>query len=201
MRIIFVTPSLKTGGGIRVFIELANKLINNYDVLIIYPNNSEDKCTFNLNNKIKFLSIGKLAASKLDKLKNIRYLIKELNKSYKNDYIIYTDPIFSLFAKFISSKHKTRFIQADDYSIYDDGLIIKSKLLRGIFKKLIKNSYRDKKVNYIFNSSFVYDSFVKNGGSSSTPFKLVHPAISHSMQKASIERLNNFYRSLSVVNS
>lgn len=179
MKIIFVTPSLKTGGGIRVFIELANKLVESYEVLIVYPNNSEDKCTFTLDNRIKLLPIGKLAISKLDKLNNIRHLIKHLNKYYKNESIIYTDPIFSIFAKFISSKKKTRFIQADDYSIYDDGLILRNKILIKAFKALTKRSYKYKNINHIFNSKFVYESFIKNGGRNNASFRLVHPAISH----------------------
>ena len=38
-KIVFIAPSIKTGGGNRVFIELANILCEEYDISVLFPNN------------------------------------------------------------------------------------------------------------------------------------------------------------------
>ena len=48
MEIVFITPSIKTGGGNRVFIELANQLCDMHNVSIVYPNNSPEINTFRI---------------------------------------------------------------------------------------------------------------------------------------------------------
>ena len=40
MNILFIIPSVKTGGGNRVFIELASRLSRDHEITMLYPNNS-----------------------------------------------------------------------------------------------------------------------------------------------------------------
>ena len=45
-KIVFIAPSIKTGGGNRVFIELANILCEEYDISVLFPSNSEETTRF-----------------------------------------------------------------------------------------------------------------------------------------------------------
>mgnify|MGYP005738381065 CR=1 FL=1 len=71
-KVIFVCPSLKTGGGNRVIIELANQLVlKKISVEIVYPFNSEDKHTFFVNRNVKFKKVGLYPRNKLIKIINV----------------------------------------------------------------------------------------------------------------------------------
>ena len=178
MNLVFVTPSFKTGGGNRVFIMLANEICINHNVSIVYPNNTAEMHTFNLHTSVQCKAIGKLAYGKLQKLFNIFKTISYLNKKHRKDYIIISDPIFSLFFFLIKNKRKYRFIQADDYRIFDDGLVLGKGLLLTIYKRLCLWGYKAK-INFIFNSKYVYELFVQDSKRTDILCKLVHPAIDH----------------------
>ena len=185
--IVFVTPSIKTGGGNRVFIELANQLCNENCVSVVYPNNSPDTNTFNKNENVRILGIGNLAKSRFHRLLNIFRCIFYLNGLSKDVKIIVTDPIFCLLISFLKYRKRIyRFIQADDYRIFDDGKILGNGLILRIYKRCCLRSYQSK-VNYIFNSRFVYDRFCADSRRNDVVYKLVHPAINHAIFK-SVER-------------
>ena len=149
-QIVFVTPSIKTGGGIRVFIELANQLCDANKVSIVYPNNSLENNTFLSNPNLKYICIGKFAGTKMGKVLNIFRCICYLNSLQSNADIILTDPIFCLFAKFLKRKRRIyRFIQADDYRIYDDGNVLGIGLKLRLYKYFCLKSYQSK-INFIF---------------------------------------------------
>lgn len=175
-KICFITPQFKTGGGNRVFVELANELIADNKVEIIYPNNSLEKNTFKLNSSVKVIAVGKFFRPKISKLFNMIYTLIWIRKNRKNCNLIITDPIMSLFYFLLPQKKLYRFIQADDYRIFDDKTIIKNSILLSIYKKLTIYSYKSKRVKYIFNSRYVYEMFLKYGGNS-VEYKLVHPSV------------------------
>lgn len=175
-KICFITPQFKTGGGNRVFVELANELIKNNEVEIIYPNNSLEKNTFELNEKVKTISIGKYFNSKILKLCNMLYTLFWIRKNKKDYYLIITDPIMSLFYFLLPQKKLYRFVQADDYRIFDDRAVINNLLILKVYKTLTKLSYRSKKIKYIFNSKYVYEMFLKDG-KNNTNCNIVHPSI------------------------
>lgn len=175
-RICFITPSLKTGGGTRVFVELANKLCISHEVYLIYPNNSHSISHFNLSDAVNLISVGKFRNTKLNKIINLFKVIQYLNSNFNDAIIIYTDPLFSIIANLIKSNNKYRFIQADDYAIFDDGLVLGDGLLLSIYKTLTQYSY-SYNCNYIFNSKYVYEQYVKISKRQDVPFNLVHPAI------------------------
>lgn len=177
-KIVFVLPSIKTGGGNRVVIELANQLVGKgINVDIVYPNNSTEKNTFEVSSKVKFVNIGVNANSKICKLRNIFATLFYLSKNYKNETIIFTDPIMSLFIPIVRNNKLYRFIQADDYKIYDDLLLLKYKLFLNIYKIITKLSYHYK-VKYFFNSKYTYDKYIEIS-KNHIECKLVHPAINH----------------------
>lgn len=177
--IVFLMPSLKTGGGNRVTLELSNQLVTKgYQVKVVYPNNSTDLNTFNVSDAVDFVKIGDCANSKMDKLANLFKTIQFINKHYKDDVIIVSDPIMSLFAKRIKVSKVYRFIQSDDYRIFDDLFILKSRFVLNVYKNLTKYSYGTK-IRYLFNSLDTYEHFLKISKRKDIPLNLVHPAIDH----------------------
>lgn len=178
MNIVFVTPSLKTGGGNRVFFELANQLADTHNITILFPNNSHEINTFNINSHIELRSIGIQTKKKKGKLLNLLRCIRCLNKEYRNSIVIITDPIFSIFSFSLRSSSLYRFIQADDYRIYDDGMILGKGLVLKVYKQLCLYSYHFR-IGYIFNSSFIYHQYRKDSKMKNIPFHLVHPALNH----------------------
>lgn len=193
-KICFITPQFKTGGGNRVFIELANELVKKeIEIEIIYPNNSKEKNTFEIDRNIKVLSIGRYSDFKILKLFNVIYTFLWLRKNRKNSKLIITDPIMSLFYFLLPLKNLYRFLQADDYRIFDDGMIIKNKIILKIYKFFIKISYQSNKIKYIFNSKFVYKTFLEDS-KKKIKYDLVHPSINknifYNINKRSEKEIN-----------
>lgn len=154
--IAIVIPYLKSGGGNKVMIDLANGLSINNKVFI-YTFSKEEK-NFKLKNNIKVIY--------LRKKKNILDFCISLLKVYfflhfhcKSKFIM-SDPILSLITIFcFRKKNIYRFIQANDMIIYDDKFVLKYKFLITIYKYLTKVSYNIK-IKYIFNSNYVYNTFL-----------------------------------------
>lgn len=177
-KVIFLLLSIKTGGGNRVVIELANELVlQDMQVDIVYPNNSTDVNTFDVSKKINFIKIGNSANGKIDKLKNLFSVFNYLSKNYKKENIIFTDPIMSLFIPIVRNNNLYRFIQADDYRIFDDLMILRNKCFLALYKILTKLSYRYE-VRYLFNSKYTYKKFVEIA-KKDIEYKLVYPSVSH----------------------
>lgn len=179
-KIVFLLPSIKTGGGNRMVIELSNELVNKgINVDIVYSNNTHDTNTFKMNKKIGLVPIGKPSNNKFIKIINLIKTYYYVNKNYYKNNIILTDPIMSILCNFIKHNFVYRFIQADDYVIYDDLLLLKSTILLKIYKSLTKFSYNYTHINYLFNSKYTYDQFCKISSLKDIEYKLIHPAISH----------------------
>lgn len=164
-----------------MFIELANQLCGKNEIYIVYPNNSNEGNSFSVSSNIHFVGIGNLAHSKIGKLVNILHCINYLNSFSYEVKMIFTDPIFCLFIPFIKYKKRIfRFVQADDYCIYDDGKVLGKGVILKLYKQFCLKSYRYK-VSYIFNSLFVYNQYCLNAQRSDVPYKFVYPAINHSI--------------------
>lgn len=176
-KIVFLAPTIKTGGGNRVFIELANILCKKNDVSLLYPHNSGDYHTFTKNSNWQYVVIGKKASTKIAKLLNLCRCIYYVNKHLKDSVLIISDPIFCLLIPFICNKKRVyRFVQADDYRIYDDGTLLGRGYLLKLYKFLCLKMYKQQ-VTYIFNSQYVYDKFRTDSQRYDVPFAKVHPAI------------------------
>ena len=85
----------------------------------------------------------------------------------------------SIFSFLVFSKKKVRFLQANDYTIFDDLHVLRRKTILFFYKILTCISYRFFSISYIFNSRYTYDAFVNVKGDGSNEFNLVHPAINH----------------------
>ncbi len=175
MNIVFVTPSMKTGGGNRVFVELAGELAGSHEVFIVAPNNSEQKHTFEIDDRVKVLSVGRTGLTRMRKVLNIAKTIRYLNANHKDDVTIFSDPILSLFSPFFRGRRLYRFMQADDYRIFDDGALLGGLFLKA-YKMLCLLSYKSKRVEFIFNSKWVHDRFREDSGKN-VKLNIVHPAL------------------------
>lgn len=178
-KIVFLMPSLKTGGGNRVTIELSNQLLKlGCDVDIVYPNNSLDSNTFAMADNIKFIRIGCFSSSKKQKIINLLKCYKYVDNNYDNEVIIVSDPIMSIFTFLIRSKKIYRYIQADDYRMFDDLYILKNLFMLHSYKFLTRFFY-NLKIEYIFNSEDTYKKYIEVSKRKDVPLKIVHPAIDH----------------------
>ncbi|MDH4460530.1 MAG: glycosyltransferase family 4 protein [Flectobacillus sp.] len=186
-KIYFITPQFKTGGGNRVFVELANCLVETQDITIVFPNNSPDRNTFNLNEGVKVMCLGELAKKPWMKILNLLKVFHYLNKYCRKDYVIITDPIMSLLGFLISAPQRYRFVQADDYRIFDDRLIVKNYINLLFYKLLTRISYHYH-FTYIFNSEYTKKRFrdllVFKGERYDGNKNIVHPAINHKIFKS-----------------
>lgn len=179
MKIVFLLPSLKTGGGNRVVIELANLLVlKSFNVDIIFPNNSADTHTFPVSSGVCFHSVGTFREGKIAKFVNLLKFLVFVRRKYSTSIKVVTDPIMSIFMPIAGGRDTFRFIQADDYALYDDLSILKSKSLLAIYKKLATISFKYK-MNFIFNSKYSYKKYCQAINIKGSDYKLVHPAIDH----------------------
>lgn len=204
-KIVFVIPQFKSGGGNRVFVELANSIsrFGNYELEIVYPNNSLELNHYKIEPSISVKVIGKIGLNLFRKLFNFfllfKYIIKNLINN-KQATIIISDPILSVFLWVIPRKYNKniiRFIQADDYRIYDDLFVLKNGLFLFIFKSLTYFNYK-LKLKYIFNSGFSYDRFIEVSKRKDVPKLIVHPAVDKSIFHDSPTRKVNVNEKLSI---
>lgn len=181
--IIFLLPSIKSGGGNRVVIELSNVLVSlGYSVRIIFPNNSLDVCTYYIDPLIALEAVGTHSSSRFTKINNLLKVFFRVNSRVKdnsNAVVVITDPIMSIFSPVLRASKLFRFIQADDYKIFDDLHILKNSFVLNAYKFLTKISYRFYNIRYIFNSRYTYDCFLESSGRTDVHYSLVYPAINH----------------------
>jgi glycosyltransferase involved in cell wall biosynthesis len=176
-----MTPSLKTGGGNRVFFELANCLVSKYNITIVFSNSNSDDNSFFIHEKIKIIRIGKSSINWLRKIVNIINVYFYINKCHHEDKCIVSDPIMCLFLMLIKHKNNLyRFIQSDDYAIFDDKYLLKNVVFLLFYKALCRLSYKVK-VNHVFNSTFTYEKFIFYSNRNDIDRKIVYPAINHSI--------------------
>jgi len=174
--ITFIMPSLHTGGGNRVFVELAKELARNQSVEIIVPAQKYTKPTWPISRTIRLTQIGYSLDSPIVRIINLFLLFSHVALKKRHTIVIISDPLLSLFSFLVRSDLTYRFLQADDYIIFDDLYLLKNNFLLSIYKRLTKLSY-SYKINYIFNSRFVYDSFIKISRRTEIPYNLVHPGV------------------------
>lgn len=177
MNLVFVTPSIKTGGGNRVFIELANHLCEKHDVKILFPNNSSEACTYSADSRVKFVRVGKVTDNKVRKFWNLLKCIHVLNRNYRKDLLVISDPLFCIFSFGLRAKNIVRYVQADDYRIFDDGMILGRGFIFKVYKMLCLRSFKLKNIHFLFVSRFVYDQYTKFSGRRDVPCHIVNPSI------------------------
>ncbi len=187
-RIVFVLPQLKTGGGVRVIVELANVLARKYDVAIVLPNGTDD-CTFYIDPAVRIEKTGAVPSGIVGRVTGLLKPFFYLKKKYADDVIIVTDPIQSILFALFRFKKGYRFVQADDYRIFDDLLLLKNRFFLALYKTATKLSYR-RNIGYIFNSDFTWRQFVDLKGKS-VPKRIVHPSVNHAVFNADKRDMHN----------
>jgi len=188
--IVFILPQFKLGGGNRVFIELANILADkNFTITLVYPSNSTVYHSYELNSKIKVLSIGHLATTNGQKLWNTIKTLNYVRQNHSADMILISDPISALFSPILRRLHVIRYIQGKDYNLFDDLKLLKHKTFLYLYKALTWFSFRLSHMKYIFNSMYSYDSFLGVSNRSKVGPTIVSPAINHDVFKK--QRLSN----------
>ena len=150
-KIVFGITSLTLGGAERVLVDLANELVNDYDLTIytIYPNGVLEK---QLDRRIKTISIFKKTYkefNKIDKLKNSFKLLFTIKPP--EDYDVYfaflEGPITRLFSK-VKDKKKIAWVHNDISRVF--GKSIKAKI-KSIFDKKVYKEYN--KIIFVSNQN------------------------------------------------
>lgn len=171
-KILFVIPKLSSGGGNRVLLQLANKLSKNNKVKIISLSKKKNNF-YKLNKSIEILHIG-ISFFNIYIL-NIALLYFALYVYQFKYKIIFSDPITSLLIIFLPKRNLNRYIQSNDYEIFDENKISRIKFILAFYKYMTLISYK-KKINYIFGSTFCYETFLRISGRN-VKKKIVFPSI------------------------
>jgi glycosyltransferase involved in cell wall biosynthesis len=180
MKVFALIQSLKPGGGNRVMLELLQRLqLNSTEIeaMVICSNKAEHINTYGFDNKSIQIIDDVQKSSSLSRLINNFKALSYLRHNYKKgDIIIYSDPIISLLCSFLCKDNMFRFIQADDYRIYDSNALFKNKILLVFYKICTFISYQ-KKISYIFNSTFTMECFNKLRLFKNYQFTIINPFI------------------------
>ncbi|MBK2125901.1 glycosyltransferase family 4 protein [Fangia hongkongensis] len=150
---VFVLPSLKIGGGNKVFIHLANELATNskYEVSIytVLPDSAGET---NLKGMINTDVVTLMESKKrLSKIGAVIYFLRRLKTM--DGFLIVSDPMVCSFLIF-SQKKYIRFIQGNDYYLFDKHVKFNWAMLL-MYKALQRMSYKLKNSYYVTNSDYI----------------------------------------------
>lgn len=186
--ILFLLPSVKIGGGNRVIFELANALIDRYHIDIWYPRGSGE-CYYKTTPGIQVRAVGLSGDGLIIRAMNIILLFFLINLSANRfKHIISTGQMFGPLLLFIRRDPVYNFVQADDFQIFSDLVLLRNKFFYGIYKFLTFLSYRYPNVRYIFNSRHTYRRFLFNSKRGYIPPVLVRPGINPAVFNHSPDR-------------
>lgn len=160
-----------------MFVELANDLAGRGRAVdIISTDNIGEVNPFHVNYNIGVYRVGFPGKGRLTRLLNIIKSFIFTRSHGKNCKIIISDPIMSVFLFILKGMDVSRFIQADDYRLFDDLYLFKNKVLLAVYKRLTGFSYKND-IKYLFNSRFSYSEFLGISKRKDVKFNLVHPGI------------------------
>lgn len=198
-KINFLLPSLKPYGGIRVIIELSNILVaKGYRVELIMPNNNIKSTNFSLDERIVITKIGKYRKYFFLKIYNISRTLIRAYKLQKKEIVIITEPLQSIVLSFFPQDHLLRFLQADDYCIFDDGDLLKFTPAIYIYKRLCRISY--KRIKYFFfNSHFTFLQFKNISKRNDISCCIVSPGVNHKVFNTDTLRLETAYLRICII--
>ena len=173
MKINFIVPSIKTGGGYRVIQEIANKLSGDNEV-IIHCSNDGTSNTFILNRKVTIKKYGPQITNKFARMFNMLYMLYKL-KNEKNCFVSGTVlfPFLRIF------KNVYYYMQADDYRLFDDKSLLKNNFLLWVYHTALRFAYKYTNVKIIFNSQWTYAQYTKMTEQKFQMKKILLPGINH----------------------
>lgn len=159
--IVLVMPSLKISGGNKVFICLANELANSANVCLFYLDVAKQKSVFDLSVLDKSIDITPIRSrgTKFSKMVAFFRMFLLLRKHHRQSYIIVSDPILCVFLPLLSPASVFRFVQEDDYHLFD-GHPKFNYLMNVLYKLSQKVAFRYPKIKYLVNSDFVREKIM-----------------------------------------
>ena len=162
--IVFILPSTHAGGGIRVIITLVNGLDNaGYNVyLYVYSDDGETR--YKINDGVHVEHFKEPGNRKFLRVVGLFSIIRKINKKHINDTIFITDQFAVIFSNLIRTNNIYRYVQADDYSSYDDLHILKFNFLLKLFKKQLIKINQNSQSKVLFVSNYVREQYLLHGG-------------------------------------
>jgi glycosyltransferase involved in cell wall biosynthesis len=178
MNLTFLLPNDKSGGGNRVFVELAKehlkKDVNNSSTIIFFKKSESRMHYLDSDSNINCIYYESKFKNIVFKYLSFYFFLRKYNNY---DKLIFSDPFLSIMLIFFP-KNKInniiRYIQSDDYNMYDDLYILKNKFYLYIYKVFCYFSF---KVNctYLFNSIYTYECFLRKNKNYNTNKNIVRP--------------------------
>ena len=160
--ILIHIPSLRAGGGNRLMIRLANYLAVRNRVTIFTTKIEKKDIKYEISQNIKIEEYKSFV------FLSIMFYVKRFEMK------IISDPISTLLNIIFRDRSIVRFVQADEYNLYNHHPKMNC-ITKLIFKTLIIHSYRY--FNLIFNSTFSFESCSKYLKSSCLKNTVVNPGI------------------------
>ena len=155
-----------------------------YKTSIIYPDHEFGNMPlYNTRSHVDHIRIGSPKRNKILRLVNYLKVIIWINmNTSKEDTIVYSDPIVSILSFLILRSKKVRYIQADDYTLFDDLHLLENKFFLKSYKLCTMLSFKYNSNQFIFNSKFSYINFT-NISKKELQLNLVHPGVDRSIFK------------------
>ncbi len=172
---VFILPSTHAGGGIRVLITLMNLVVNKGYKVFLYVYSDENDTRYEIDDRIKIHRYKEKGKNKFGRIVGLLSIIKTINTDHINDIVVISDQITVAIANFFRGKNIYRYIQGDDYNIYDDLHILRYNSLLRIYKSRIKHINKNTRLKVLFVSDYVREQYIKHGGNESNTRKLNPP--------------------------
>ena len=168
-------PSLKVGGGNRVSLQFAREAVNDQKKCkLFYLDRKGEVFDDPFSNSIsqKVFGDGVLSIVFFSIILSLKV---RLDKSV--DSVIVSDPILSIFSIIYANKKITRFVQSNDYLLFDSNSK-GGKVFNLIYKYLFKVSQKYSYHSVVFNSKYSLNSYNESLNNKKYSEKnIAHPAV------------------------
>lgn len=177
MKVLFVTPSDKVGGGNRVMFELAARLSRRHTVTCAFPI-SPSGPKYHLSPRVTVAAFGIRSGLKHSVLVNLVFLLRWLaSNNLRFDAVIATGQITGLLLPYVKHRRLFNFIQTDEYAIFEQGHLRGMPALYRIYSRLMDRSLGTPGIRYIFNSSYTHRVFTTLRPARPAPRIIIHPGV------------------------
>lgn len=168
--------ALKKGGGNRVFIEIIKVLHERgHDVEVLYPAGTcQYPLPYGLPQDLVRAGVGIHSSHVWARGINLLLLRLFVLFRRRSARVLISDPIQSILFLPLGRESITRFVQADDYRLYDDLLHFKRREVVLAYKVLCHQAYRYR-IAFLFNSEFVYQRYAEIARPLAAPPRFVFP--------------------------
>lgn len=169
MRLLFVTPSDKVGGGNRVMFSLAAELAGRHQVELAFPaNRSHPKISPAAS--VRATATGRALPTRAGFLLNHLSLVAWVRRNRSRfDAIISSGQTTGILLPLVAHPALYNYIQADEFAISREGPLAAHAWLDRVYARMMHRSLQHRSIRHLFNSRFSYRTFSSAPGLSGRP--------------------------------